>query len=78
MVEVPPLEEGEYAEFWEIDKPVIKFEGGVNEIQHKQRSLIKIAEEQTKDKVWSEVISWVNKDSYWRRGRQEVKQDKFK
>ena len=32
---------------------------GVNEIQHKQCSLIKIAKEQTMDKVWSEVISWI-------------------
>ena len=38
---------------------MIKFEGGVNEIQHIQCSLIEIAEEQAKDKVWSEVISWI-------------------
>ena len=38
---------------------MIKFEGGVNEIQHIQCSLLKIAEEQTKDKVWSEVISCI-------------------
>ena len=38
---------------------MIKFEEGVNEIQHIQRSLIEIAEEQAKDKVWSEVISWI-------------------
>ena len=42
MVEALPLEEDEYAEFYEIDKPVIRFEGGVNEIQHIQRSLIEI------------------------------------
>ena len=59
MVEAPLLEEDKYAEFYEIDKPVIKFEGGVNEIQHIQCSLLKIAEEQTKDKVWSEVISCI-------------------
>ena len=59
MVEAPPLEEDEYAKFYEIDEPVIKFEEGVNEIQHIQRSLIEIAEEQAKDKVWSEVISWI-------------------
>ena len=29
-----------------IDEPVIQFEGGVNEIQHIQRSMIEIAEEQ--------------------------------
>ena len=34
MEEAPPLEEDEYAKFYEIDKPVIKFEGGVNEIHH--------------------------------------------
>ena len=55
MVEVPPLEENEYAKFYEIDEPVIKFKEGVNEIQPIRRSLIEIAEEQAKDKVWSEV-----------------------
>ena len=40
---------------------MINFEGGVNEIQHIQRSMMEIAEEQTKEKVWSEVISWVEK-----------------
>ena len=38
---------------------MIKFEGGVNKIQHIQCSLIEIAEEQTKDKVWSKVIGWI-------------------
>ena len=56
MAEASPLEEDEYAEFCEIDKPVIRFVGGVTEIQHIQCSLIEIAEEQSKDKVWSEVI----------------------
>ena len=28
-------------------------------MQHIQRSMIKIAEEQAKDEVWSKVISWV-------------------
>ena len=51
MGEVPPLEEDEYAEFYEINKPVIKFEGSVNEIQHLQRSTAEIAEEKEKDKV---------------------------
>ena len=59
MVVAPLLEEDDYAKFYEIDEPVIKFEGGVNEIQHIQLSLIEIAEEQAKDKVWSEVISWI-------------------
>ena len=40
---------------------MINFEGGVNEIQHIQQSLIKIAEEQSKDEVWSNGISWVEK-----------------
>ena len=70
MAEAPPLEEDEYAkfyeidepvikfeegakyaEFYEIDEPVIKFEEGSNEIQHIQRSLIEIAEQQAKDEV---------------------------
>ena len=38
---------------------MIRFEGGVNKIQHIKRSLIEIATEQSKDKVWSKVISWV-------------------
>ena len=53
----------------EIDEPVINFEGGVNEIQHIQQSLVKIPEEQSKDKVWSEVISWVEKGHYQRKRR---------
>ena len=40
---------------------MIKFEGGVNEIQHIQRSMMEVAEEKTKEEVWSEVISWVEK-----------------
>ena len=59
MVEAPPLEEDQYAKFYEIDEPVIKFEGGGNEIQYIQCSLTEIAEEQAKDKVWSEVIRWI-------------------
>ena len=50
MAEAPPLEEDEYAEFYEIDKTVMRFEQGVNEVQH-IRSLIEIAEEQFKEKV---------------------------
>ena len=61
MAEALPLTEDNYAKFYEIDKPVINFEGGVNEIQHIQRSMMEVAEEQAKDKVWSEVISWVEK-----------------
>ena len=53
MAETPTLEGDKYAKFYEIDEPVIWFEGGVNKIQHIQRSLIEIAEEQSKDQVWS-------------------------
>ena len=61
MAEAPPspLAEDEYAEFYEINEPVIQFKGGVNEIQHIQCSMIETAKEQAKDAVWSEVISWV-------------------
>ena len=59
MAEAPPLEEDKYADLYKIDEPVIKFEGGVNKIQHIQHSTAEIAEEQAKDEVWSEVISWV-------------------
>ena len=38
---------------------MIQFVGGVNEIQHRQHSMIEIAAEQAKDKVCSEVVSWV-------------------
>ena len=34
MAEAPQLEEDEYAEFYDIEKLVIRFEGGVNKIQH--------------------------------------------
>ena len=51
MAEASPLAEEEYTEFYEINKPLINFQGGVNEIQHIQRSLIEIAEEQSKDEV---------------------------
>ena len=56
-----PSVEDEYAKFYEMDKPVIRFEGGANEIQHIQPSLVEIAKEQSKDEVWSQVISWVEK-----------------
>ena len=61
MAEALPLEKDEYAKCHEIDKPVIKFEGGVNEIQQIQPSLIEIAKEQSKDEVWSKVSSWIEK-----------------
>ena len=59
IAEAKPLEEDEYAEFCEIDEALINFEEWLNEIQQNQRSLIEIAEEQAKDEVWSEVISWI-------------------
>ena len=59
VVEAPLLEKDEYAEFYEIDEPVIQFEWGVNQIQHIQHSKMEFAKEQAKDEVWSEVISWV-------------------
>ena len=62
MVEAPPLEGDKYAEFYKVDEPVIRFEGGMNEIQHLQCSTAKIVEEQAKDDVWSEVISWVDQE----------------
>ena len=34
----------------------------MNEIQHLQCSTAKIVEEQAKDDVWSEVISWVDQE----------------
>ena len=76
MAEAPLLKEDDNTEFYEIDKPVINFEGGVNEIQHIQQSLIEIAEEQSKDEVWSKVISWVEKGQIRRRRRPESKQEK--
>ena len=58
MVKAPKLAEEEYVKFYEIDELVIRFEGGVNEIQNIQQSLVEIAKEQSKNKVWSKVISW--------------------
>ena len=51
MAEALPLEDDKYAEFFKVDKPVIKFEGRVNKIQHVQHSTAEIAEEQAKDEV---------------------------
>ena len=61
MAEAPALAEDDYAKFYEINEPVINFEGEVNEIQHIQRSMVEVEEEQAKDEVWREVISWVEK-----------------
>ena len=61
MAEAPDLADDDYAEFYGVDKPVIKFAGRVNEIQHIQRNMIEVAEEHAKDEVWSEVISWIEK-----------------
>ena len=55
------IEEDVYAEFYEVEEPVIKYIKGINEIQHIQQNLGEMAEEQAKDEVWSEVINWVKK-----------------
>ena len=55
MAEALPLAEDDYPKFYEINEPVINLEGGVNEIQHIQRSMMEVPEEQTKDEVLSEV-----------------------
>ena len=55
------IEDDVYAEFYEVEEPVIKYLKGINELQHIQQNLGEIAEEQAKDEVWSEVISWVEK-----------------
>ena len=61
MEDALPLEDDVYAEFYDVDEPVIKFLEGINKIQHVQWNLGETAEEQAKNKVWSEVISWVEK-----------------
>ena len=48
MVEALPLDEEEYANFYETDEPVIKFEDRVNEIQHIQCSMAEIAGEKSR------------------------------
>ena len=50
--------------------------GGVNEIQQIQRSLIEIAEEQSKDEGWSEVISWVEKGQLPGKAKTQAKREK--
>ena len=40
---------------------MIKYLEGINEIQHVQRNLGEISDEQAKDEVWSEVIKWVKR-----------------
>ena len=42
MAEAPVLAEDKYAKFYEIDKPVINFKGGVNKVQHIQQILVEI------------------------------------
>ena len=61
MEDAPLLEDDLYAELYDVDKPVINFLEGINEVQHIQQQLSEVAEEQAKDEVWSEVISWVEK-----------------
>ena len=60
MAEALPLDKDKLTKFYEIDEPVLNLEVGVNKIQHVQRSLVEIAEEQSKDEVWSEVICCVS------------------
>ena len=43
MSEALLLAEDDYAEFYEINEPVINFKGGVNEIQHIQRSMMEVS-----------------------------------
>ena len=38
------LEDNVYAEFYNVDEPVIKFLEGINEVQHVQRQLSEVAE----------------------------------
>ena len=64
MQEASTIEEGEYAKFYGIDVLGISFEEGVNEIQHLQWSLVEITEGQSKNEVWSKVISWVEKGQW--------------
>ena len=61
MEDALSLEDNVNAKFYNVDEPVIKFLEGINEVQHVQQQLSEVAEEQAKDKVWSEVISWVEK-----------------
>ena len=61
MEDAPLIEDDLYAEFYEVEEPVIKYIKGINEIQHVQRNLGEIAEEQAKGEVWSEVIKWFEK-----------------
>ena len=61
MEDAPLMEEDVYAEFYEVEEPVIKYREEVNEIQHIQQNWGEITEEQAKDEVWKEVISWVEK-----------------
>ena len=79
MPESPPLSEDMYAEFYDIDKPMIQFADGANQIQHVQQSMVEIAKEQAKDKVWREVISWVGQGSVPEKMEtREVKQERFR
>ena len=48
----------------------------MNEIQHIQRSTSEIAEEQAKDEVWREMISWVVQGQVPEKAETEVKQGK--
>ena len=46
MVEAPPLKDENYAEYYEMEVPVIRFVGGVNNTQLVQSITVEKAEEQ--------------------------------
>ena len=46
MVAALPLEEDEYAEFYDVDELVIRFEGGINQFQSVKCRRAEIPEEQ--------------------------------
>ena len=74
MEDAPLIEDDVYAEFYEVEEPVIKYIEGINEIQHVQGNLGEISEEQAKDEVWSEVIKWVeNCPTKWKPGEKRKK-----
>ena len=62
---------------YEIDEPLIQFAYLVNEIQHVQQSMVKIAEEQAKDEVWQEVISWVGQGRVLEKTETRGKAERF-
>ena len=49
MEDALSLEDDVYAEFYDVEKPVIKFLESINEVQHFQWHTSEVAEEQSKD-----------------------------